>query len=271
MQFKYEMKSSSETGPPYNWFIFRKNDLLVQLIDESATLPLIKEITDLKLTAIQTRYFGVLNGYPCYFVEVPLESNPPENMDFLSLRRLYGLLADSLLWIAGRAFQFMNWDRQTQYCGRCGTLTEINLEERVKMCPQCGLLNFPRISPAIIVGVLKDDKILLANGTRFRSNIFSVLAGFVEPGETLEECVRREVKEEVGIEVKNVRYFGSQAWPFPDSLMIGFLADYAKGTITIDKTEINEAGWFTANNLPLIPGKISIARRIIDWFTENSV
>ncbi|MFX0210211.1 MAG: NAD(+) diphosphatase [Candidatus Hodarchaeota archaeon] len=259
MQFKYELKPSSEAVPPFNWFIFRKNDLLVQLVDDTAILPQIKEIRDLKLTAIR------------YFVEVPIESTPPENMEFLSLRRLYGLLSDYLLWIGGRAFQLMNWDRSTQYCGRCGTLTQINLEERVKVCPQCDLLNFPRISPAIICGVLKKDKILLANGARFPSNIFSVLAGFVEPGETLEECVRREVKEEVGIEVKNIRYFGSQAWPFPDSLMIGFLADYAKGTITIDKTEINEAGWFTADNLPPIPGKISIARRIIDWFTKNAV
>ncbi|MFX1514035.1 MAG: NAD(+) diphosphatase [Promethearchaeota archaeon] len=271
MQFKFEMMSSSDITPPFQWFIFRKNDLLVQLINDSAKLPQIEDIVDLNLTAIRKRYFGVLDNHPCYFAEVPAKGIPPKNMDFFSLRRLFGILSDNLLWIAGRAFQLMNWDRQTQYCGRCGTQTDLNLKERAKMCPQCSLINFPRISPAIIVGVLKKNQILLANGARFHSNIFSVLAGFVEPGETLEECVRREVKEEVGIEVKNVRYFGSQAWPFPDSLMIGFLADYAKGKITIDKSEINEAAWFSADKLPAIPSKISIARRIIDYFTENLI
>ncbi len=117
---------------------------------------------------------------------------------------------------------------------------------------------------------MKNNQILLANGTRFPSSLYSVLAGFVEPGETLEECVRREIKEEIGIEVENIRYFSSQSWPFPDSLMIGFLADYSSGEINIDQTEIRNADWFTAENLPLIPGKISIARKIIDWFVNNN-
>ncbi|MHA2295084.1 MAG: NAD(+) diphosphatase [Candidatus Hodarchaeales archaeon] len=270
MHFKYEMMPSKDTVPPFNWFVYRKNDLLVQIAGNSATLPQVTDISTLNLESIRTRYFGLLEGNPCYFVEVHPDSNQPENMAFLSLRRLYGSLTEELLWIAGRGFQLMNWDRQTQYCGQCGTQTELNLKERAKSCPKCDHINFPRISPAVIVGVLKDNQILLANGTRFLSNIFSVLAGFVEPGESLEECVRREVKEEVGIDVKNVRYFGSQAWPFPDSLMIGFLANHAKGTIIIDQAEINEAGWFTADKLPNIPGKISIARKIIDWFVENS-
>jgi NAD+ diphosphatase len=126
------------------------------------------------------------------------------------------------------------------------------------------------MSPAIIVAVVKDKKILLARASRFPYEMYSVLAGFVEPGESLEACVKREVREEVGIEVKNIRYFGNQPWPFPNSLMVAFTADYAAGEIRIDETEIVDAGWFSANNFPLIPSKISIARHLIDWFAEKN-
>ncbi|MBW1863503.1 MAG: NAD(+) diphosphatase, partial [Deltaproteobacteria bacterium] len=117
--------------------------------------------------------------------------------------------------------------------------------------------------------VLRGNQILLARANRFPYKFYSVLAGFVEPEESLEECLKREVKEEVGVEVKNICYFGSQPWPFPNSLMVAFTADYAKGKITIDENEIMDAGWFTADNLPRIPDKISIARRLIDWFVKN--
>ncbi|MFW9997084.1 MAG: NAD(+) diphosphatase [Candidatus Odinarchaeota archaeon] len=270
MQFKYEMEPSTEIIQPFFWFIFQNNELLILLENETASIPQMVDLEELKLSLLQKRYFGQIDNHPCYFVEIPPGSRVPEGMSFLSLRKLYGLLTDDLLWIAGRAFHLLNWDRNTQYCGRCGEPTELRPAEQMKACPSCGYHDFPRISPAVIVGVLKENQILLANGTRFRSDMYSVLAGFVEPGESLEDCVRREIKEEVGIEVGNIRYFGSQAWPFPDSLMIGFLADYTGGVITIDKTEINDAGWFTADKLPLIPGKISIARRIIDWFIENN-
>jgi len=137
-------------------------------------------------------------------------------------------------------------------------------------CPACGLMVFPRISPAVIVLVEKEGRVLLARGERFTEPFYSVLAGFVEPGETLEDAVHREIEEEVGIKVRNVRYFASQPWPFPDSLMIGFTAEYASGEIAIDKTEIVDARWFDPAHLPTIPGKVSIARRLIDWFVEKS-
>jgi NAD+ diphosphatase len=137
-----------------------------------------------------------------------------------------------------------------------------------KECPCCELLIFPRISPAVIVLVERENRVLLARVKRFTSELYSVLAGFVEPGETLEEAVQREIEEEVGIRVKNIRYFGSQPWPFPDSLMIGFTAEYDSGEIEIDETEIVDAGWFDPEKLPTIPGKISIARELIDWFVE---
>ena len=130
--------------------------------------------------------------------------------------------------------------------------------------------HFPRLAPAVIVAVTKGDKILLAHSSEWRGKLYSVLAGFVEPGETFEECVEREIMEEVGIKVKNIRYFGSRPWPFPHSLMVGFTAEYESGEITIDQVEITDAQWFTSDNLPLVPGKISIARQLIDWFVETN-
>jgi len=138
--------------------------------------------------------------------------------------------------------------------------------ERAKRCPKCGLLHFPRLAPAIIVLVERGDKLLMARSRHFASGMYSVLAGFVEPGESLEEAVIREVKEEVGISIKDIQYFGSQSWPFPHSLMIGFTATYEGGEISMDDTEIEDAGWFSIDKLPPLPGKISIARKLIDWF-----
>ena len=163
----------------------------------------------------------------------------------------------------------MHWNQNHQYCGKCGGLTRNRANERAKFCPKCGWINYPRLSPAIIVAVRKDHQILLAHSQRFSGKFYSVLAGFVEPGETLEACVEREVREEVGITLKNISYFGSQPWPFPDSLMIAFTAEYAGGDIKIDTSEITDAGWFSVDSLPPIPSKISIARRLIDWFSEN--
>jgi len=271
MTFKYEMQPEFDNDNDPIMFIFQDGKILVKILNKSASIPILTELNELNfdLNDTEKRYFGLYEDNPCYYLEIPLSVEPSENMSFLNLRRLYGLLKDEILWIAGRAFQILNWDKNSRYCGSCGNQTVFKSDEKGKICPECSLLVFPRISPAIIVGVLKDNQILLAHGTRFPTELYSVIAGFVEPGETLEECIKREIKEEIGIEVENIRYFSSQSWPFPDSLMIGFLADYSGGEITIDQTEIRNADWFTAENLPLIPGKISIARKIIDWFVAN--
>jgi len=143
--------------------------------------------------------------------------------------------------------------------------------ERAKVCSKCGFRTYPRISPATITAVTPGNQILLARAKRFPSELYSVIAGFAEPGETLEECVKREIMEETGIDVKNIRYFGSQPWPFPDSLMIAFTADFEGGEIRIYKKELVDARWFTADALPKIPDKLSIARRLIDRFIENNL
>jgi NAD+ diphosphatase len=147
----------------------------------------------------------------------------------------------------------------------------VNLEgQRAKQCPQCKLVNYPRLSPSIIVAVRRGNELLLARSPRFPAGMYSVLAGFVEPGETLEQAVEREVQEEVGLTVKNICYFGSQPWPFPNSLMIGYRAEYAGGEIQIDRVEIEDAGWYTAEHLPAIPSRISIARQLIEAFIRTT-
>jgi NAD+ diphosphatase len=179
------------------------------------------------------------------------------------------LIDDEFLLVAGCATQLTRWDRIHRFCGQCGKPAEDQTDERAKTCPRCNLTFYPRLSPAVIVAVVREDRLLLARSTRFPYNFYSVLAGFVEPGETLEECVVREVREEAGILVKNVRYFGSQPWPFPDSLMLGFIAEYAEGEIKINESEIADADWFTADALPNIPPKVSIARSLIDWYVDS--
>jgi NAD+ diphosphatase len=192
-------------------------------------------------------------------------------MAFVGLRKLFGRLDDDVFGTAMRTVQIVAWDRDNQFCGRCGNSMEVREYERAKFCPSCGLTRYPRISPAIIVAVVKDgNKLMMARNHRYPAGWYSVLAGFVEPGETLEDTVAREVREEVGIEVSDISYFGSQPWPFPDSLMVAFTAAYAGGDIVIEEEELEDARWFTLAQMPdLIPSKMSISRRLIDWFIES--
>jgi NAD+ diphosphatase len=269
-KFIKELKESGNgTGKSY-WFIFQGESLLVEINnDDRCDIPLLESPTELELSPSGRHYLGRYNDHRCYCAEVPNSVKPPQNMAFLTLRQLFYRMDNDLFWAVGYAFQIIQFEQTHLYCGRCGSKTEAAENERARVCPKCRLINYPRVSPSMIVAVIKEDKILLARSTRFKGSFYSVLAGFVEPGETLEECVIREVKEETNIDVKNIRYFGSQPWPFPHSLMVGFIADYAGGELSIDKNEIVDAGWFSVANLPEIPGKISIARRLIDWFIEN--
>jgi NAD+ diphosphatase len=258
-----------ERSAPAWWFIFSENKLLVSQKPESVTIPLLVDLGELRLTTMQQNYLGQLDDRHCYAVEVAEGTIPPAGMTFEGLREVYGRLDEDLFWIAARAVQVVDWDRTHQLCGRCGVPLKTSQTERAKECPQCGLLQFPRLTPAIIVLVERGNELLLARSRHFMPGMYSVLAGFVEPGESLEEAVVREVREEVGISVKDIKYFGSQPWPFPHSLMIGFVATYAGGKISLDDSEIEDAGWFTADRLPRIPGKISIARKLIDWFVDK--
>lgn len=277
--------ATADADPLGLWFIFRGYDLLVQTAEQTL-IPRFSSATELNLRLCRELYLGYLTAEEsnspivhCYVAEVEAETEPPSgmaDMSFEGLRGLYGRLDDQSFWLAARAVQIVDWDRTHQFCGRCATPTHHQPEERAKKCPNCGLTSYPRLAPAIIVRVERvgEDgrrQILLARNQRFRRGFYSVLAGFVEPGETLEECVQREIYEETSILVNNIRYFGSQPWPFPHSLMIAFVADYAEGEIEVDGVELDEAYWFSADNLPNIPPPISISRQLIDAFvTENT-
>jgi NAD+ diphosphatase len=253
------------------FFIFYLDKLLVKINDEKVSIPFANNLEELHISAVRKQYLGTLKGCPCYSVEVSSNAAESENMSFRALRSLYGALEEDIFFLAGKAFQIVNWDKTHQYCGRCGSKTDTleNEGERAKKCPKCGFTTYPVICPAVITLIIKDDKILLAHNRSFKGNMYSLIAGFVEAGETLEECVKREIMEEVGLKVKNIKYFSSQPWPFPNSLMVGFTAEYESGEIAVDGAEISDAKWFDVNNLPELPDQISIARKIIDWYIEN--
>ncbi len=251
-------------------FAFRADRLLVQLKDGQAQPPTLAEIEQSDLRVEHEYFLGRDSDYgPCFAADLGEEGPAPAGLAFHDLRDLCQRLGEPLFAIGGRAVQIVNWGRTHRYCGRCGTPTEAASSERAQVCPECGLTSFPRLSPAIIVRITKGEQILLARNHRFRQGRYSVLAGFVEPGETLEETVAREVREEVGIRVRAIRYFGSQPWPFPNSLMLAFTAEYAEGEIVIDESELAEARWFTRDNLPDLPPHISIARRLVEDYLEQ--
>lgn len=206
---------------------------------------------------------GELNGQPCYAADVAQFPYIPGG-EPTPLRAIFALAGPETFALAGRATQLLDWQANHRFCGRCGTPAVIKDGELAMHCPACGLLAYPRISPAVMVLVRDGDKLLLARSPHFKPGVFSALAGFVEPGETLEQCAAREVREEVGVEIAKLRYFDSQPWPFPNSLMIAFFADYAGGTITPDPNEIEAAEWFSPDALPILPDPISISRRLIE-------
>ncbi|MET0146916.1 MAG: NAD(+) diphosphatase [Ilumatobacteraceae bacterium] len=211
---------------------------------------------------------GMLDGACVYAVDVPADIDPSDGAA-VDLYGYHGRVGDAEWLAAGRAVQLVEWGRTHRFCGRCGTPTEGAPGERAMRCPACGLTAFPRLAPAMITLVTRgddgpDQEALLARGVRFRGPMYSCLAGFVEPGESLEGAVSREVREEVGIEVHDVRYRGSQPWPFPHSLMVGFRARWLSGELQLEPTEIVDAGWYRRDAMPDIPGGISIARALID-------
>jgi NAD+ diphosphatase len=254
---------------PAWWFVFRAQKMLVLTEKPVPEIPLLVTLGESGLHPLHERYIGTLDGTHCYTAYLTETTEPPANMDFQGLRRLFGYLDEPFYAIAVRALGIINWDATHTFCSQCGSKTEKRSDILARQCPKCAFTMFPRISPAVIVLVEKGKKVLLARASRFTEELYSVIAGFVEPGETLEETVTREIKEETGIDVKNIRYFGSQPWPFPDSLMIAFTAQYAGGKIKVDGEELLDAGWFDADQLPNIPGKISIARSLIDWFVAK--
>jgi len=249
---------------PALWFAFRRAEILVLNGSGEPAMPCCVDLGEHGLAPLRSLYLGLFGGRHSYAVEIHESQALPEGWSALGLRELFGLVETKLAALSGRAWQLLEWDRNHQYCSRCGTRTEPRNDERSRSCPACGFTSYPPVSPAVMILVTRGGTLLLARKPSFPEGRFSALAGFVEPGETLEDTVIRETREEVGVEVRNIRYFGSQPWPFPHSLMIAFTAEYAGGEIRPDGAEIVEARWFDPSELPKLPPKISISRRLID-------
>ncbi len=256
---------------PALWFAFRKSEILVLNGAGQPDLPVCVDLIAHGISPLRHIYLGLYDGTHCYAAEVHEAQELPQGWAPLGLRDLFGMVETTLAALSGRAYQLLEWDRNHQYCSRCGAPNEPRKEERSRVCPRCGFTSYPPVSPAIMILVTHGGKLLLARKPAFPQGRYSALAGFVEPGETLEDTVARETREEVGVEVKNIRYFGSQPWPFPHSLMIAFTAEYAGGEIRPDGVEIEEARWFEPDQLPRLPPPISISRRLIDTIAGRLV
>lgn len=252
------------------WFIFRNDKILVEKLEDVVAIPVFSKVESLCNDYVNIYFLGSLSNVNCYSGELSGDIDLPEGYEFMDLRSAGVLMSDRLFTAAGKAIQIINWDKTHKYCGKCGSPTYAKEDERAKVCPECGHMSFPRLSPAVIVAVTRDNELLMAHNFRFANNMYSIIAGFVEPGENFEEAVKREVLEETGIRVKNIKYFSSQPWPFPNSLMIGFTAEYDSGEVTPDGIEIEHADWFTVDTLPNLPSKLSIARKLIDNFIERN-
>jgi NAD+ diphosphatase len=212
-------------------------------------------------------YLGRFRGRACFAVEG--HGRLPEGYSVSGLRAWLGRVEPAVFYLAGRAAQIIEWHDSHRFCGRCATPMEDHPADRAKLCPDCGLICYPRLSPSIIVLVTRGEEVLLARNANWPTGMFSTLAGFVEPGESIEQTVHREVAEEVGIRVKNLRYLGSQSWPFPNSLMLGFHAEYASGDIVCQEGEIADARWFRYDRLPDVPPGTAISRWLIDDYVAQ--
>ena len=253
------------------WFVFCKGDLLLEKTSDGRyTIPYQEEApTALKeWTNVHTiTPFGD-DDVRTYNIDGPVTDNPCYEM--CGLRATSNKLPHELYQIAGKCQEILYWDANTRFCGVCGGPMKMHTEIS-KRCTHCGKEIWPLLATAIIVLIRREDKVLLVHARNFRGKFFGLVAGFVETGETLEEAVVREVHEEVGIKIKNIRYFASQPWPYPCGLMVGFTADYVSGDLHLQRSELDDAGWFDRDHLPPVPDKMSIARQLIDsWLEESS-
>ncbi len=252
----------SQTG---KWLIFH-NDQLVILRDTVSTLPLTSELKGLSHHFIREHLLGEFNGSAIYCAEISTIVAIESPYDLLPLRKALNTLGEEWFSAAAKAFAILNWDRNHHFCGRCGQPTTQHATLYERHCAHCHVHFYPRISPSIIVLIQKGDELLMARSHHFNPGVYGLVAGFVEAGENVEDAVHREVYEETHIRVKNLRYFGSQPWPFPDSLMIGFFAEYESGELIIDPVEIEDAGWYHYKSLPGRPTSISIASKMLNSY-----
>ncbi len=246
------------------WFAFAEDKLALVEASDRPRVPSTEILLDYGLQPGEPALLGYLDGIPCFAGHLTA-NEIPDGVRLVDLRQAFGILPEPEYAIAGYASQIVHWDRTSRFCPVCGAEVERAPSERAKRCTACGYLQYPRVSPAIIVLIHRPGQILLTRQPSWPPNRYSLVAGFVEAGESLEECLRREVAEEVGVAVEAIRYLGSQPWPFPHQLMVGFLARYRSGDVRIDEQELEHAAWFDLDALPDLPPPLSISRRILDW------
>jgi NAD+ diphosphatase len=249
------------------WFVVHPKGLVGRRDGDRLVLPSEDDVGRWGLRRQDAHRLGSLDATDA--LAIPIDGQIEAPFAPLPLRGLAGLLDGPMFGAVARALHAVDWLTTNRFCGRCGNATRAVATERCLACPVCGLHLYPRISPAIITLVRKGDLALLASNAKFPGVFYSTLAGFAEIGESLEETLIREVREEAGVTVRNLRYFGSQPWPFPNSLMIAFMAEWESGEIAIDANEISDAKWFSVDALPVIPPPFSIARQLIDaWIAD---
>ena len=249
------------------YFVFLRNNLL-SIVEQG--IPRAVTADEFRWVDAEVRakiYLGTWRAKHCYALDA--NGSVPPGYSCGDLRSWLGRVEASLFYLAGRAKQIVDWNRDHAFCGRCGDETRDHPNDRAKVCSSCRLTVYPRLSPSIIVLIRKGDQMLLARNAQWTHGMFSTIAGFVEPGESIEQTVHREIMEEVGIQVQNVHYMGSQPWPFPNSLMLGFHADYKTGKIVCEDDEIAEAKWFRYDDLPNVPGTTAISGWLIDAFVKE--
>lgn len=251
------------------WVIFNGSDLLLRKeISGEYHLP----CGDKAPIEVEGELFNVGNSSsPCISAKCNYDFSLPENYEFINLRTSFNHISKEEYDMASKGEELLFWDNNSRFCGRCGS-PMLRHTEISKLCSKCGWEIFPQLSPAILVLVRRGDEALLVHARNFKRHFFGLVAGFVETGENLEECVKREVREETSIEIDNIRYFGSQTWPYPANLMIGFTADYVSGEIQFADEELSDGRFFKADDLPTIPTRPSLARRLIDeWVAEYGI
>ncbi len=249
-------------------FHFNGNAILLKTIGEQLDIPRFKDLPQLNIKAT---FLFSLDHTNCFLIWGEVEFNN-NDLTYHEIRSSQTIFQKHIEWSATVAFQLRNWYEQNRYCGKCGAATKQSLSERAINCESCQTSLYPNISPAIIVAILCGDKILLARGVNFREDFYSLVAGYVEVGESIEDAVTREVKEEVGIDIYNIRYYKSQPWPYSGSMMIGFIAEAdAQQVIQIDRNEIIEAAWYQRNHLPNYPSERSIAGEMINKFINGNL
>ena len=247
------------------WLVVQNNSLLLQ--KDGSFLNRNKVIEIASYFSSEQYSLGELSGLSYYCVAINSDCSIPSECYLLQLKDALSLMPYYYYSMIVKAYSVINWDKNHRFCSRCGNLALNKLSQFERLCSHCNLSFFPRISPSIIVLIKKDDQLLMARSPHFAPGIYALIAGFVDVGETIEEAVHREVNEEVGLQIKNLSYFGSQPWPFPDSLMMAFVADYASGNLVINKEEIEEANWYNYDKLPGRPSvQHSISAQLInDW------